>query len=144
MNNMGLWNGASPAVSINKDATAIRDTSLPGVNFWAQEGQCLLSGILWDAAAPQGGQGTEDVQSQISDTHESNDFREPRLLHLPIHRKLLNSLPWDILFSLTNNHLLMFRLLAPFCKCLYNLTPLCLLRTFLSGYLRCCHLDLKS
>ena len=33
-----------------------------------------------------------------------------RLLHLPICRKLLNSLTWDIWFSLIINNLLMFRL----------------------------------
>ena len=27
-----------------------------------------------------------------------NDFNEPRLLHLPIHRKALNSLTWDVCF----------------------------------------------
>ena len=33
--------------------------------------------------------------------YERNDFREPRLLHLPIHRKALNSLTQDVWFSLT-------------------------------------------
>ena len=33
-------------------------------------------------------------------TYLRNDFSEPRLLHLPIHRKVLNSLPWDVWFSL--------------------------------------------
>ena len=36
---------------------------------------------------------------------ERNDFREPRFSHLPVHRKALNSLTWDIWFSLINNHL---------------------------------------
>ena len=41
--------------------------------------------------------------------YQRKDFRETRLLHLPIHRKALNSLTWVIWFSLIYNHLLMFR-----------------------------------
>lgn len=36
------------------------------------------------------------------------DFNEPRLLPLPILRKMLNSLTWDAWFSLINSNLLMF------------------------------------
>ena len=36
------------------------------------------------------------------------DFNEPRLLHLPVRRKALNSLTWDVWFSLINGNLLMF------------------------------------
>ena len=32
--------------------------------------------------------------------YQRSDFSEPRLLHLPIHWKVLNSLTWDIRFSL--------------------------------------------
>ena len=39
---------------------------------------------------------------------QRNDSSEPRLLHLPIHRKVLNSLTWDFWFSLINSNLLMF------------------------------------
>ena len=39
---------------------------------------------------------------------QRNDFCESRLLHLPIHRKVLNSLTWNIWFSLINSHPLMF------------------------------------
>ena len=39
-------------------------------------------------------------------SYERNDFSEPRLLHPSIHRKvLINSLTWDIWFSLSNNNL---------------------------------------
>ena len=41
--------------------------------------------------------------------YQRSDFNEPRLLRLPKHRKVLDSLTWDIWFSLINNHLLMFR-----------------------------------
>ena len=37
--------------------------------------------------------------------YRRNDFSEPRLLHLPIHRKALNSLTWDVWFSLINSNL---------------------------------------
>ena len=52
----------------------------------------------------------------------SSSSSSPRLSHLPIHRKALNSLAWDIWFSLTNNNHLMFKPLALCCKLLYNLT----------------------
>ena len=46
------------------------------------------------------------------DAYERKDFSETRVLHLPIHRKVLNSLTWDIWFSLITNNLLMIRLPA--------------------------------
>ena len=45
------------------------------------------------------------------DAYERNDFSEPKLLFLPIHRKTLNSLTWDIWFPFIINKFLMFRLL---------------------------------
>ena len=42
--------------------------------------------------------------------YQKNDFNEPRLLHLPIHKKVLNSLSWNVYFYLTNSNLLMFHL----------------------------------
>ena len=38
-----LWNGIFPAIMVKKDVTAIRDSSLPKLNFWAQEEQYCLS-----------------------------------------------------------------------------------------------------
>ena len=40
--------------------------------------------------------------------YQRNDFSEPKLLHPPKHRKVLNSLTWDIWFSFINNNLLIF------------------------------------
>ena len=37
------------------------------------------------------------------DAYQRNDFSEPRLLHLLVHRKALNFLAWDILFSSINS-----------------------------------------
>ena len=54
-------------------------------------------------------EGTQDVQTQdtgsgeLRHTHQRTDFSEPRLLHLLTHRKVVNSLTWDMCFSLTNN-----------------------------------------
>lgn len=41
-------------------------------------------------------------------------FSDPRLLHLP-HRKVLNSLTWEVCFSLMNSNILMFQLPVLFC-----------------------------
>ena len=49
-------------------------------------------------------------------------FSELRLLHLPILSKALNSLAWNLRFSLIHKMLLMFRLPALCCKFLYNVT----------------------
>ena len=35
------------------------------------------------------------------DAYQKDDFHEPKLLHLPIHRKELSYLTWDVWFSLT-------------------------------------------
>ena len=48
--------------------------------------------------------------------YQRNDFHEPRLLHLSIHRKVLYPSTWDIWFSLINSNLLMFLLPALCCK----------------------------
>ena len=50
--------------------------------------------------------------------YQRNDFSEPRLSHLPTGRKDLNSLTWDIWFSLISNHLLTCKLL-PFVAKVY-------------------------
>ena len=53
---------------------------------------------------------TQDEKAQVSRSAcQRNDFREPRLLHLPIPRKALNFVTWDIWFSLINSNLLMFQ-----------------------------------
>ena len=45
----------------------------------------------------------------------------PDSLHVPIRRKVLNLLTWDMWFSLINNHHLMLRLPAFTVKFLYDL-----------------------
>ena len=48
--------------------------------------------------------------------YQRNDFIEPRILNLPIHRKALNSLTWDVWFSLINSNLLKFQVPGLCCK----------------------------
>ena len=87
---------------------------------------------------------TQDVKIQDTGPRElrclsKEGFNEPRLLHLPIHRKVLNSLTWDIWFSLINSHLLMFPTdyLSFVAKLLYNLaSPLYLLGAVSQSYLK--------
>ena len=75
---------------------------------------------------------------------ERNDFSQPWFLHLPIHRKALNSLTWDVWFSLVYSNLLMFRPPGLFCKNFYIswLLPY-LFRTVPKSYLRVCILGLS-
>ena len=66
---------------------------------------------------------------------QRSDFKEPRLLHLPLHSNALNSITWDILFSLIDCNLLMFWPPGLCCKNSYIswLSPLSL-----QSYLRFC------
>ena len=56
-------------------------------------------------------------------SYQRNDFHEPRLLHLPINRKGLNSLSWDIWFSLINSKFWCYKLLSFRAKLLFILSP---------------------
>ena len=78
-----------------------------------------LQPFLTSEDEPQGSSGCENHRTLALErwgVYEGNDFSEPRLMHLPTRRKVLNSLTWDIWFSLINNTLLMFRLFAVCCK----------------------------
>ena len=131
----------------------------------AQEGkQCLLSGSQKASATPysehwgagrwgMGGRGgwrgkceKHGILAPNSwNAYERLGFSESGLLHLPTYRKVLNSLTWDIWFSLISTNLLLFRLLDICCKLLYNLTPPHpSWEHFSQGYLRHCLPGLKS
>jgi len=70
-------------------------------------------------------------------------FRWAQTLHLPIQRKVLNSLTWAIQFSFISINLL-FLLPAPPCTTpIYPSSPLTSLEQFSQGYLRCCLLGLS-
>ena len=71
--------------------------------------------------------------------YQRNDFSELRLFHLPIHKKALNSLTWNIWLSLINNNLLKFWLPGLCCKhsCI-SWPPLYFLGAVPQSYLRFC------
>ena len=71
--------------------------------------------------------------------YQRNNFNEPRPLHLPIHREVLNSLTWDIWFSVINSNFL-FQLPALCCKTTVYPSSLSAAawEQFSQGYLRCC------
>ena len=94
--------------------------------------------LWWDLRKGRSGCENTGYWPQIAEMHLKAIISEskPRLLRLPIHRKVLNSLTWEFWFSLINNNLLMFRLLA---KLLYNLAPpLASSEDFSQGHLWCC------
>ena len=77
---------------------------------------------------------------QRAEVHSS--FSEPRLLHLSIYRKVLNSLTWDIWFSLIRSNHLIFQLPGLCCKnsciswllpCLFRAVPYSSLRGYVLG-----------
>ena len=123
---MVLWNGLSPAISINKNVTAISDLGPPNVNKGPQKGkQSLWSSRCHPHPTPSncwGGPSRECEKSKKPrmlpldswDVYERNDFNNPGLLYLPIHRRALNSFIWDVCFSLINGHLWCSHCLFPF------------------------------
>ena len=115
--------------------------------------ECLQSSSHQTAATPSSAawrnSGWENTGywPQIAEVyvHQRNDFSELRLLHLPTHKKALNSLTWDIWFSLINNNLLTFQLPALCCKNSYiSWLPPCLLRTVFSTLSKMLSPGLKS
>ena len=76
------------------------------------------------------------------DRDQRNDFSEPGRLHLPKHRKALNSLPGDIWFSLTYSPLLTFSDFVA--KLLYDWPPPPVSSgQFSQGHWRCCRQGLS-
>ena len=92
------------AISFSRASSQARDQT------WVSH----IAGRLFTIWATRGApMGTKDViksRSRIPapgnwDADEWNDFSEPRCLRLPIYRRALNALTWDIWFSIINNHL---------------------------------------
>ena len=70
---------------------------------WGNSGrkECSLQTASTPYHETQGSPGWEKCRILVPDSwgvYQSSDFTEPKLLHLPIHRKPLNSLTWDIWF----------------------------------------------
>ena len=119
-----MRNGVFPAISVNKDAIVFSDSGPPNVNSWAlralktEKSACTIwqqlgcSHSLWWALRNSGWEKCRILAPDSWDAYKTKHFNEPGLSHLPIHRKALNSLTWNIWFSLINNNLLMSRLPA--------------------------------
>ena len=92
-----LRDGVFPAVSINKDVTAISDSGPPNVNFWAwrvprKNNVCCLTAIklqppLRSTEALGDAKNCRTLAPDSWKALERNDFLEPRFLPLPVHRK---------------------------------------------------------
>ena len=127
-------------ISINKDVTVISDLGPPNVNEDPQKGkQSLLSSRCHPHSIPSDCWGAlrkfrecekpktpRMLALDSRDAYERNDFNNPRLLYLPIHRRALNSLTWDVCFSLINGNLWCSHCLLPFVtnSCISWLHPL--------------------
>ena len=121
-----MRNGVFPAISVNKDVTIISDCCHPHELVspeGTQEGKntCHLAAIRLQPLPTANPEETHAVKTRILapdswGAYQKNCFSEPRLLHLPIHEKMLNSLTWDIWFSLIYNNFLTSRLPAFCCK----------------------------
>ena len=89
-----LRNGVFPAISINKDIPAISDSG-PKENNTCYPAAIRLQ-LLPTAITEDLGEGGCEKRRVLApdsrDEYERNDFSEPRLLHLPTHRRVLNSL----------------------------------------------------
>ena len=107
-----------PAISVNNGCCSLQATTTSpegtqdGDKQWRQTGcrlpspqplqsrqLCTLRGLRMEKSRTQAPENWGACQR--------NDFSEPRLLHLHIHRKVLKSLTWAIWFSLMNSNLLM-------------------------------------
>ena len=98
-----LRNWIFPTISVNKYMTVIS--------------KCIYHG--WWAGEPWGSSGCEKHRKLALNSwgaYQRNDFSEPRFLHLPSYCNVLNSLIWDIWFSLINNYLLRFQPPGLCCK----------------------------
>ena len=89
-----LWTKILLAISVNKGRCSHQAITLQPPGWWIlREPRIrkhrMLAPDSWGA-------------------YQRNDFREPRILHLPTHREALNSLTWDIWSSFINSKPLIF------------------------------------
>ena len=100
-------NGIFPATSINKGCHSHQWLRPSNVSWWAlrklraENNTCHLAANSLQPLPMVSAKETMGVKIQAPDSwgaYQRDDFSEPRLLHLPIHRKALNSLTWDIWF----------------------------------------------
>ena len=102
-----MRNGVFPAISVNQDDKVI--SFQPSRVLRKEECTPGLTAIRLEPL-PKGDQGNSGYEKckgygpRIGEMHEKNDFSEHRLLHLPIHSKVLNSFTRDIWFSLLHKN----------------------------------------
>ena len=144
-----LNNEIFPTVLVSKQNCHSHQQMQPStVSWWAiralrkEKNSYNLADIRLHTFLKVSPKGIQDVKNRgywpwVTEIHMKEMTSVSWLLHLPIHRKALNSSTWDIWFSLINNNLLMFRLCVA--KLLYHLDPPHTSSHELSqGYLRCC------
>ena len=95
---------------------------------------------------PWGNSGWKNIGywPQRAEVHIKEMISVSPLLHLPIQRKALNFLTWDVWFSLINSNLLMFQRLGLCCKSSYISYPLASLEQPLTVIWVSCLLGMKS
>ena len=146
-----LRHGVFPATSVDKDVTVISGHNPPMWTLRAlrKGNACHLLTIRLQPLPMVSPKEAQDVSEntgywpQIAKMHMKGMISRSPVTHLPIHRKVLYSLTWDIWFSLT-----IFRHsdYLPFVvKLLCNLAhPLISSKQFSQGHLRCCLPGLKA
>ena len=133
----GLENGIFLVMSVNKDVAVISDSSPPENSggkrtpVWYGRNQAAAT-CYWEPWGTRKVK-TQTLASESWDAYERNEFSEPKLLHLPIYRKALNSLTWDIWFSLIHKNTFDVQTTCPLLKT----SPPAFLEEFYQGYLRC-------
>ena len=100
----------------------------------------IIRHLATSCCAPWGDSGWKKHRIQVPggwDAYQRSDSSEPRLLHLLLYGRVLNSLTWDIWFSLINSNLLMFQLPGLCCKNSYiSWLPSCLFGAVSKSYLK--------
>ena len=113
------WN-MSPAISVNKGCCnhqTISHYSPEGAQDGDKQAVHLQANSHCRCPQPCALKGLRMEKSRIltperQGADQRSDFNEPRLLHLPILRKMLNLLTWAVWFSFIKSNLLMFWLLG--------------------------------
>ena len=102
-----------PAMVVNRGCCNHEATTLQLLQLRMETGYPPSSSQLLQPALRRPGMRKHMIQTPDGwGAYQRNDFSDPRPLHLPIHRKALNSLTWHNWFSLINSNHLMFQLLG--------------------------------
>ena len=144
------WKKLLPAISVNEGCWSHQAITLQPPRRWVLRELRMKTGCLPPSSQPLQPPRNSTLRRlrmrkhriQAPDSwgaYRRNDFSELWLLHLPTHSKMLNSLTWDIWFSLINSNLLIFPLPGHCCKnsCISWLLPY-LFWTVPQSYLRSC------